>query len=109
MNYKFQKKSIIVEAFQMTIERRWDNQDWPNWLNQAWDKESDEVGALFCKESPHNELYINTLEGTMNVGWEDWIIQGVKGEIYPCKPDIFEATYECVNVRTNTESIKLNV
>lgn len=39
---------------------------------------------------------IDTLEGTMETRQGDWIIKGVKGEFYPCKPDIFEATYEPV-------------
>jgi len=39
-------------------------------------------------------LSIGTLEGQHLVSWGDWIIQGVKGELYPCKPDIFDATYE---------------
>jgi hypothetical protein len=41
-------------------------------------------------------LEIKTLEGTMLAGWGDFIIMGVKGEFYPCKPDIFEATYDPV-------------
>ena len=41
-------------------------------------------------------LSISTLEGTMRVSPGDWIIKGVKGEFYPCKPDIFEATYDPV-------------
>lgn len=45
---------------------------------------------------------IPTLEGTMHANLGDWIIKGVKGELYPCKPDIFEATYEPVGHR-NTE------
>lgn len=40
---------------------------------------------------------IETLEGTMQANINDWIITGVKGEIYPCKPDIFEATYERID------------
>ena len=40
------------------------------------------------------ELTINTLEGAMTASLKDWIIRGVKGELYPCKPDIFDATYE---------------
>lgn len=40
------------------------------------------------------EVVIQTLEGTMRANPGDWIITGVKGEKYPCKPDIFEATYE---------------
>jgi hypothetical protein len=40
------------------------------------------------------ELFIKTLEGEMKAFWGDYIIKGVKGEFYPCRPDIFEATYE---------------
>lgn len=42
----------------------------------------------------HDEIIIPTLEGTMTVSPGDWVIRGVQGEFYPCKPDIFEATYE---------------
>lgn len=45
---------------------------------------------------PDGKLYIPTLEGTMCANPGDWIIRGVKGEYYPCKPDIFAATYEKV-------------
>lgn len=43
---------------------------------------------------PEGEVYIHTLEGTMRADVGDWIIRGVQGEFYPCKPDIFDATYE---------------
>jgi hypothetical protein len=43
------------------------------------------------------EYVIDTLEGPLHVSMNDWIITGVKGEKYPCKPDIFAATYELVN------------
>jgi len=42
------KKPVIVEAFQMTRERRLDNSEWPTWLHKAWQKSITEVGALFC-------------------------------------------------------------
>lgn len=45
---------------------------------------------------PGMSAYIDTLEGRMEVSPGDWVITGVKGEIYPCKPDIFAATYELV-------------
>ena len=45
----------------------------------------------------HGDLLIPTLEGMMKADEGDWIIKGVKGEFYPCKPDIFDATYELVN------------
>lgn len=46
-------------------------------------------------------IEIETLEGTMRADPGDWIITGVKGETYPCKPDIFEATYEPVDEATS--------
>lgn len=82
----------------MTKKRRWDNSEWPEWLNYAWQKDLDEEGSLWCdQEEPHTFLHITTLEGIMDIQWDDWIIQGVKGELYPCKPDIFEQTYETLN------------
>nr|DAX37694.1 MAG TPA: PGDYG protein [Caudoviricetes sp.] len=50
-------------------------------------------GAETC-DLPPCELYIETLEGTHHVSVGDYVIQGVNGELYPCKPDIFEKTYE---------------
>ena len=98
--YKFRKKPIIIEAFQMTEERRKDNSEWPNWLHFAWNFEHGEVGSVSCVNYPNSdgtdELQIVTLEGTHRVSWGDYIIRGVQNELYPCKPDIFEATYEKV-------------
>lgn len=95
---KFIKKPVVIEAFQMTEERRQDNSDWPKWLHEAWDKEHEEEGSLYPSDHPNSngkdKLKINTLEGHHLVEWNDWIIQGVHGELYPCKPDIFEKTYE---------------
>ena len=59
------------------------------------------VGAYLNIQQEHYasevvELHINTLEGQMHVSVGDWIIKGVNGEFYPCKPDIFEKTYEFV-------------
>ena len=99
---KFRKKPVVIEAFQMTLARRTDNREWPEWLNRAWNKDRETAGALYPTTPPteaasNDELSIGTLEGAHKVSWGDWIIQGVKGEIYPCKPDIFEATYEFVD------------
>lgn len=94
---RFRKKPVEIEAFQMTKERRMDNSGWPNWLNQAWNGARNEAGTLqrvdMDAQLP-DYLQIVTLEGLHLVSWGDWIIRGVKGELYPCKPDIFEATYE---------------
>ena len=100
MNHQYRKKPVVIEAFQMTRERREDNTDWPEWLNRAWNTPRNQVGALMpsltCVEEGENRLAVNTLEGQLTVNWDYWIIRGVRGELYPCKPDIFEATYEKV-------------
>jgi hypothetical protein len=70
---KFRKKPVVIEAVQWFKDG-----DHPVVLNNAW----------------HGKPYIQTLEGDHIVTPGDWIITGVKGEHYPCKPDIFEATYE---------------
>ena len=101
---KFRKKPVEIEALQMTRERRRDNSEWPNWMHEAWNKGVTDDGALMpvgksaIADLRHDQesLAIVTLEGTHLVGWDDWIIQGVKGELYPCKPDIFAATYDVV-------------
>ena len=56
------------------------------------------LGAWSCGavEYPDDALIVRTLEGTMIAEIGDYIIKGIKGEFYPCKPDIFEATYEIV-------------
>lgn len=93
MDYKFRKKPVVIEAFQITKETMEDNSNWPEWLNRAWNTPFEEPGSFFLLASAP---YISTLEGPLSVSMDDWIIQGVKGEIYPCKPDIFEATYDKV-------------
>lgn len=52
------------------------------------------VGASSVHNEDTQELFIETLEGLMHVSLMDFIIRGVQGEFYPCKPDIFAATYE---------------
>lgn len=77
----YQKKPVVIEAIQ------WDGTDIclgeiVHWMNH-------EVQNL-----ENNKLGIETLEGVMEASVGDFIIKGVKGEFYPCKPDIFEQTYE---------------
>jgi len=104
--YKYQKKLVVVEAFQMTEKRRWDNSEWPKWLHKAWNMERHEPGALFPSGEEDGDLLITTLEGIHSVSGSDWIIQGIQGEIYPCKPDIFTATYEKVPESHDTGSLE---
>ena len=88
---KFRKKPIVIEAIQ--------------WSGLPGDITLfSELGTgdrpLSLGASDHADRYdlcVETLEGVMTANPNDWIIQGVQGEIYPCKPDIFEATYEAVD------------
>jgi hypothetical protein len=74
---KYRKKPIVIEAWRNT-----EGEIPPDWLQ-----------GRGCGLSG-TTLQIVTLEGVMNANPGDWIIRGVKGEVYPCKPDIFAATYE---------------
>ena len=91
---KFRKKPVVIEAHQWNHGRD-SHRDAPGWLIRAHTRDQDEPGAFFVPLGSQ-EGFIVTLEGRMTVSPDDWIIKGVKGELYPCKPDIFEATYEAV-------------
>lgn len=77
---KYRKKPIIIEAKQFF------------WREVEPDFRGDIKDSPVYFES--NKYYINTLEGRMEVSDGDWIIKGVKGEFYPCKPDIFAMSYD---------------
>jgi hypothetical protein len=81
---KFRKKPVVIEAIQWTGKDSYDEA-------KAFAGES-----FFCWHIHSDCLSLSTLEGMMSASLNDWIIRGVKGEIYPCKPDIFAATYEAV-------------
>lgn len=95
---KFRKRPIVIEAFQMTLARRHSNSEWPQWLHDAWNAPTDAEGTLQVdtRDPELLRLILCTREGPQTISWGDWIIQGVNGELYPCKPDIFEKTYDAV-------------
>ena len=75
---KFRKKPVVIEATQ-------------------WFKRGDHPAVIRYRDDISESIgYVETLEGGHIVNKGDWIITGVKGEHYPCKPDIFEMTYEAV-------------
>lgn len=83
---KYRKKPVVIEAMQFTNEMK------------------DRVfHFVTCNKAPSFDddgnptMKIQTLEGVMIASLGDWIIKGVQGEFYPCKPDIFAATYEPVD------------
>lgn len=82
---KYRKKPIVIEAIKYQAELG--NNRVMNWLAQ----QGASIGGWLFHDGG---ITIPTLEGSMKVSDGDWIICGVKGEFYPCKPDIFEATYE---------------
>lgn len=80
---KYRKKPVVIEAIQ------WDGED--NTLNELARFIGKDIYLDVC-----SQFTIETLEGDMQASLFDYIVKGIKGEIYPCKPDIFEATYELV-------------
>lgn len=86
---KFRKKPVEIEAMQLPAQA--DASTDAMWVQiAAWCGGRMVCDALgFC-------ILIDTLEGQMRADQGDWVIKGVKGEFYPCKPDIFAATYEPV-------------
>lgn len=87
---KYRKNPVIIEAFQFDgdLQDRAGTFYVPEWAEKAY-----KDGTMYFT-SPSLELYIDTLEGTHHASVGDYIIRGVNGEIYPCKPDIFQKTYE---------------
>jgi len=81
---KFIKKPVMIEAV------KWNGHNYTEILQlTVVDKVSRSISV-----NPDKTLIIRTLEGNMTANLGDWIIKGIKNEIYPCKPDIFDATYE---------------
>ena len=80
---KFRKKPVVVEAEQ--------------WLGEEEQKERLlSEGVIMTIPSLDGSCLVPTLEGNMTCQLNDYIIKGIKGEYYPCKPDIFELTYDLV-------------
>ena len=90
---KYRKKPVVIEALQFETN------------NEAGDKNMNEIVAFINqgkraddRHGWHNgtDIMVQTLEGVMTANVGDYIIRGVKGEFYPCKPDVFDMTYEPV-------------
>ena len=88
---KFRKKPVIIEAIQFTQENV---EKLDKWLEDNAIKDFGWQGDTLGTTT---KLIIHTLEGDMTASPNDWIIKGVQGEFYPCKPDIFQATYEAID------------
>lgn len=91
---KYRKKPLTVDAFRYDGDLINSQGQFyvPSWAVAAFKK-----GDLYYNGEPPCELVVYTMEGDMRCDVGDWIIRGVAGEIYPCKNEIFELTYEKAN------------
>jgi hypothetical protein len=83
---RYRKKPIVIEAWQYARHNDFSHR--PEWFAEAVAARAIVIGG--------SVIVIQTSEGAMTAQTGDWIIRGIKGELYPCKPDIFAATYEAV-------------
>jgi hypothetical protein len=83
---KYRKKPVEIEAIQWVSDN----------IEQVYEMLGVGDNLIINTDEDEVKHFINTLEGKMEMSWGDYIIKGVKGEFYPCKPDIFELTYEKV-------------
>jgi hypothetical protein len=99
---RYRKKPVVIEAVQVAAAvyngKTWNGSPFkcdvlPQWMEDAF---TNGTIAVHPGDRDYALLAIKAPEGTMIAEPGDWIIRGVKGELYPCKPDIFEATYEPV-------------
>ncbi|MDB4430964.1 hypothetical protein N9137_01085 [Pseudomonadales bacterium] len=86
---KYRKKPVVIEAFVWTGDK--DDSNIPSWM---WKAIANNAAAFEGSRSDPQDLFIRTLEGKMKASIGDYIIKGIRDEVYPCKPDIFKDSYE---------------
>ena len=84
---QYRKKPLVIEAIQYRREKN---------IMEVQNFFGDGNGRDLIYSEERNEYFIKTLEGDMYLNDGDWVIKGIGGEFYPCKPDIFEKTHEAV-------------
>ena len=91
---KYIKKPVEIEAIQLKEDNIIEVFDFLDGANYKETKSTEELEDFNQRMLKQGYIEIETLEGIMKVSFGDYIIKGVKGEFYPCKSDIFQATYE---------------
>lgn len=99
---KFRKKPVVIDAVQFGYNEwadkwmKWRIEEIPAWLHEAFDN-----GTVIFEFGDEDYWYfvVDTIEGKMRGGPDDWLIRGIEGELYPCKHSIFDATYEAVTMQ----------
>ena len=89
---RYRKKPVVIEAVKYLGHGNVENRETPDWVWDAF-----ENGTLVATNDSY-PLRVKTLAGQVVISPGDYIMRGVKGELYPCKPDIFEQTHEPVEV-----------
>jgi hypothetical protein len=93
---RYRKKPVVIDAWQFDPYA-----PAPDWINLVWFHEEIETDSKGRKRRGAPIIIIPTLEGKMTARIGDWIIRGTKGEVYPCKPDIFAQCYEADRPETS--------
>jgi hypothetical protein len=106
MIYQFRKKPVIVDAVEVKVGC------YKSMVQHFNEEPGNSYGYVIGTKSPYGdfiahslsatgkdgfEMWIKTLEDTMTASYGDWIIKGVNGQFYPCKPDVLQKTYEIVD------------
>lgn len=100
MVQEFRKKPVVIHAVQFTLEP-WTASEIIQWILDNNGHATFYGDGELLDPGPH--ISIETLEGRMLAAVGDWVIRGIKGEFYPCKPDIFQGSYELAHGRRWTE------
>ena len=91
----YRKKPIVIEAVKLTEKNYLAVHDWIHDVDSSSIYHT-VIGVIMREKKEYNGLPIKTLEGIMVASIGDYVIKGIKGEFYPCKPDVFDKIYEAV-------------
>lgn len=93
---KYRKKPVVIEAIQWTGKN---DAEIESFVRDALEGYGDNLVAYrpMSEQYKSKLMYIRTLEGIMTASVDDYIVKGIQGEFYPCKPDVFKKTYERVD------------
>ena len=93
MNHQYRKKPVVVEAFQLTKERQFDQTEWPHWISSAM-KRDPGVGAIWIDDTDGKTFTLGTEEGPVQRTWGAWIVQTPDGSLRSYRADVFAETYD---------------
>ena len=96
---RYRKKPVEIEAIQFIAQN----------IQEVYEMLGDNLIVTPTADGEGLYHFIRTLEGDMEISWNDYIIKGVKGEFYPCKPDIFELTYDKIKFEGHLKLLKGNL